>query len=66
MAKKTLAIEAKQYTEFAGKSEAMSFIKRSYMVVGVGFLASAIIYPWAVRIVKSIFGFKNFFNIHFV
>jgi hypothetical protein len=44
----------------------MQFIKRTYAIVALGFISSALAYPVAVRIVKKMLGFKNFFNIHFV
>ena len=44
----------------------MHFITRAYTIVALGFLSSAFAYPFAVRIVKQVFKFKSFFNIHFV
>lgn len=59
-------IESRSFVEFAGKKEAAQFIKRSYILVGLGFIGSAVSYPLAVRFVKKVFGFKTFFNINFV
>ena len=59
-------IEARSYNEFAGKKETLQFIKRSYMIVGLGFVVSGVSYPLAVRFVKKFLRLKAFFNVNFV
>ena len=65
-ARKAQKIEARSYIEFAGKKETLKFIQRSYSVVAIGFVMSAVSYPVAIRIVKKVFKFKSFFNTNFV
>lgn len=52
--------------QFADKEKAKHFIIRSYSIVALGFLTSALTYPYAVRMVKRVLGLRHFFNIHFV
>jgi len=53
-------------TEYSTSKEAIQYYYRGVTLGIIGLLTSAISYPLSVRLVKRVFGIKNFLNIHMV
>ena len=53
-------------TEYSTTKEALTYYSRGAVLIGIGVLTSAISYPLSIRIVKKVFGLRDFLNVHLV
>jgi hypothetical protein len=53
-------------TEYSTTKEALQYYSRGAVLVIIGVVTSAISYPLSIKIVKRIFGLRDFLNVHMV
>jgi len=59
-------MESLSLQEYSTTKEAVQFLSRGAILAVIGIATSAISYPLSVRIVKKVFGLRDFLNIHLV